>query len=101
MDQSGKVANPAFGQLNRKNDVFLSPFAPDNSVSRDGFRRTDLKRALVSLGEAFFFKKSGCTQRYLPTGVREPIILNSNNDLEALFYLSLKLSELRGEYCYS
>ena len=33
MDQPGKVANPARGQLNRKNIFSLSAFAPDNLVS--------------------------------------------------------------------
>ena len=37
MDQSGKVANPARGQLNRENVYSLSTFAPENLVSRDGF----------------------------------------------------------------
>ena len=36
-DQPGKVANPARRQLNRENDFSLSPFAPENLVSRDGF----------------------------------------------------------------
>ena len=36
-DQPGKVANPARGQLNRENDSSLSPFAPENLVSRGGF----------------------------------------------------------------
>ena len=42
MGQPGKVANRARGQLNRENEYFnisLSPFAPENSVSRDGFSR--------------------------------------------------------------
>ena len=39
MDQPGKVANPARGQLNRENDVPLSPCVPENLVSRDGFSR--------------------------------------------------------------
>ena len=40
MDQPDKVANPAGGQLNREeNDFSLSPFAPKNLVSRDGFSR--------------------------------------------------------------
>ena len=35
-DQSGKVANPIRGQLNRENSFFpRSPFAPENLVSRD------------------------------------------------------------------
>ena len=39
MDQSFKVASPARGQLNRKIEYYisLSPFAPENLVSRDGF----------------------------------------------------------------
>ena len=38
MDQQGKVANPARGEPNRENKYFpLSPFAPENLISRDGF----------------------------------------------------------------
>ena len=37
-DQSGKVANPARGQLNMENESFpVPPFAPENLVSQDGF----------------------------------------------------------------
>ena len=36
-DQPGKVANPARGQLNKEMNNSLSPFAPMNLVSRDGF----------------------------------------------------------------
>ena len=39
MDQPGKVANPARGQMNRKNNIALSPCVPENLVSRDGFSR--------------------------------------------------------------
>ena len=39
MDQPGKVANPARGQLNRENNIPLSPSVPENLVSRDGFSR--------------------------------------------------------------
>ena len=39
MDQPGKVANPARGRLNRENNIPLSPCAPENLVSRDGFSR--------------------------------------------------------------
>ena len=39
MDEPGKVANPARGQLNRKNDIPLSPYVPESLVSRDGFSR--------------------------------------------------------------
>ena len=38
MDQPGKVANPARGQLNREN-IPLFPYVPENLVSRDGFNR--------------------------------------------------------------
>ena len=37
MDQPGTVANPARGQLNRENNIPLSPCVPENLVSRDGF----------------------------------------------------------------
>ena len=43
MDQPGKVANPARGQLNRemsgKINISLSPFVRGNLISRDGFGR--------------------------------------------------------------
>ena len=39
MDQPGKVANPARGQLNRENNIPLSPCVPENLVSRDVFSR--------------------------------------------------------------
>ena len=39
MDQPGKVANPARGQLNRENNIPLSPCVPENLVSRDEFSR--------------------------------------------------------------
>ena len=39
-DQPGKVTNPARGQLKRKMFFSLSPFAPENLVSRDGFGST-------------------------------------------------------------
>ena len=39
MDQLGKVANPARGQLNRENNVPLSPCVPENLASREGFSR--------------------------------------------------------------
>ena len=39
MDQPGQAANPARGQLNRENNIPLSPCVPENLVSRDGFSR--------------------------------------------------------------
>ena len=37
MDQPGKVASPARGQLNRKNEYFPVRVRAENLVSRDGF----------------------------------------------------------------
>ena len=37
MDEPGKVANPARGQLNREIIISLSAFGPEDLVSRDGF----------------------------------------------------------------
>ena len=38
IDKPGKAAaNPARGQPNREINISLSPFAPENLVSRDGF----------------------------------------------------------------
>ena len=38
MDQPGKVANPARGQLKTgEMNIPLSPYVPENLVSRDGF----------------------------------------------------------------
>ena len=34
---TSKVANPARGQLNRENNIPLSPCVPENLASRDGF----------------------------------------------------------------
>ena len=39
MDQPGKVANPARGQLNREHNIPPSPCVSENFVSRDGFSR--------------------------------------------------------------
>ena len=40
VDQPSKVANPARGQLRTGKIMFpLSPFAPENLVSREGFGR--------------------------------------------------------------
>ena len=36
---TGKVTNLARGQLNRENSIPLSPYVPENLVSRDGFSR--------------------------------------------------------------
>ena len=41
MDQPGKIANPARGQLNKEINIPLSPCVPENLVSRDGFSRPD------------------------------------------------------------
>ena len=50
MDQPGnKVANPARGQLNRENNIPLSPCVPENLVSRDGFSRPVPRQLLISI----------------------------------------------------
>ena len=45
IDQPGKVANPARGQLNRENEYFPVP-APENWVSRDRFGRPVLRQSV-------------------------------------------------------
>ena len=49
MDQPGKVANPARGQLNKENNILLSPCVPENLVSRDGFSRPVPRQLLISI----------------------------------------------------
>ena len=45
---TGMVAKSARGQLNKgKNHIFLSPFAPANQVSRDGFGHPVLHQPLI------------------------------------------------------
>ena len=48
MNQPVMVANPARGQLSRKIIFSLSPYAPDNSVSRDRFGRSVLRQPVRS-----------------------------------------------------
>ena len=50
-NQPGKVANPARGQLNKKNELFcfLSPFAPENLVSRAILSRVSLLISILRL----------------------------------------------------
>ena len=47
MDQPGKVANPARGQVNRKVSISLSLFAPENLVSRNGFGSPVLRHPFI------------------------------------------------------
>ena len=50
MDQPGKVANhPARGQLNRENNIPLSPCVPENLVSREGLSRPVPRQPLISI----------------------------------------------------
>ena len=42
-----KVANPTRGQLNRENNIPLSPCVPENLVSRDGFSRPVPRASLL------------------------------------------------------
>ena len=63
-DQPGKVANSARGQLNRENDFSLSPFAPDNLGSRDGFG------SLVPRQPAHFHTQAASCTYGIPPEVR-------------------------------
>ena len=60
MGQPGKVANPGRGQLNRENVFSLSPFAPENLVSRDGFGSTVPRQLAHLIAQA----ESGAYLRY-------------------------------------
>ena len=52
MDQPGKVASPARrGQLNRKMEISLSAFVPENFFSRDGFGSPVRVSLLISILE--------------------------------------------------
>ena len=57
MDQPGKVANPARGQLNRENNIPLSPCVPDNLVSLDGFSRPIPRQYVVKLNSYYTSKQ--------------------------------------------
>ena len=48
MDQPVKVADSARGQLKGKMNISVSPFAPDNFVSRDGLGRPVLRQLAQS-----------------------------------------------------
>ena len=49
MDQPGKVANPARGELNRENNIPLSPRVPENLVSRETVDRVQASREICRL----------------------------------------------------
>ena len=49
MDQPGKVANPARGQLNWEKYYSLSAFVPENLVSRNGFGSPVPHQPLISI----------------------------------------------------
>ena len=57
------VANPARGQLDRKNVFFLTPFAPEESVSRDGFGRFVPRQSAHSESGAYSRKSSRFPRR--------------------------------------
>ena len=62
MDQPGKVANPARGQLNRENNIPLSPCVPENLVSRDGFSRPVPRQPAHLHTQAYMDEPTGITQ---------------------------------------
>ena len=49
MDQPGNVANSARGQLNRKMNTSLSPFAPESLGSRNRFEVLSRVSLLISI----------------------------------------------------
>ena len=75
-DKPGKTdANPARGQLNsRKIDIFLSPFAPENLVSRDEFGSPVPRQSDHLHTKA----KSGAYLRDSSRGPRRPPFIHSN-----------------------
>ena len=88
MDQPGNVANPARGQLNRKNNISLSPFAPENLVSRDGFgspvpSRISLLISIFWLNLVLTYPNSAAASIYLfKTAIRHrasPEFIGSRN----------------------
>ena len=49
MDQPGKVVNPARGQLNRENDISLSPCVPENWSRETGSAVPSRVSLLISI----------------------------------------------------
>ena len=49
MDRPDKVANPARGQLNRENEIFPSPFAPENWSRETGSAVPSRVSLLISI----------------------------------------------------
>ena len=84
MDQPGKVANPARGQLNRENNIPLSPCVPENFVSRDGFSRPVPRQSAHLHTQA----ESGAYLRIPPEFVRIQSFDQSINNLTNHYYCS-------------
>ena len=80
MDQPGKVANPARGQLNRENNIPLSPCVPENLVSRDGFSRP-VPRQLAHLHtqaeSGAYLRDSSRVPRRRPPFMKPPYAIGS------------------------
>ena len=72
IDRPGMVANPARGQLNRKMNISLSSFAPENLVSRDGFGRPVSRQPAHSLHSGRIWS---LLTRFLPSSTAAPIYL--------------------------
>ena len=68
MDQPDKVANPARGQLNRENKYPLSPFAPENLVSRNGFGRPVLLTGFLPISAVASIYCTAIRHRVSPSG---------------------------------
>ena len=77
MDQPGKVANPACGQLNGENDIYMSPFAPENLVSRDGPGRAVHVSPLILKTQAPAFRDGVHLYRQRPRSVTGLLGINT------------------------
>ena len=92
MDQPGKVANPARGQLNRENSIPLSPCVPEDLVSRDGRSavpsRVSLLISILRLSLVHGFLPSSATASIYETAIRHrvsPEFMGSRNYIPMAF----------------
>ena len=75
MDQPGKVANLARDQLNKGKYISLSPFAPENMDSREGFGRPVPRQPAYSPHSGWIW----CLlMEFLPLSTVAPIYFSTN-----------------------
>ena len=99
MDQPGKVANPARGQLNRAKIIPLSPCVPENLVSRDGFSRPVPRQPAhlhTQAESGAYLRDSSRVPRRRPfmkppyaIGSKSPEFIGSRNCVSMAFYVPL------------